>query len=275
MAPTNLLPLQTAAFKYLWSTENLIVLKTDKNLGPAVMQHSKYIQLAYDDHLSHQQIYCQLNQEQATLQIETIKKIILRFIDTHLPASNKANTNDRKYLQRIYDSVLKSANDRHILPISHFYLLAKIHKVPLTTRPIVSVSGSLLSGLGKWVDYKLQELIQLFPEKFPYYISSSTHLIQKLKTVQLPPSSLLCSANAISMYTNINTGHALCELHTFFKLFLQLLFTQGYYTELKLSCAIVCFTLTAKYGCNFPERQWELHQLPCMPLFILLSKNRK
>ena len=122
-------------------------------------------------------------------------------------------------MDRTLQSAIKFADKHNVLPISHFYLLAKIHKTPLTTRPIVSVSGSLLFGLGKWVDFKLQELIRLFPTRFPYYISSSTHLVNKLHNLNLPQSVKLCSADAVSMYTNIETGHALSELKSFFQSF--------------------------------------------------------
>ena len=66
-ASTNLLPLQTAAFRYLQSSDNLIVMKTDKNLGPAIMQVSQYKRLAYADHLSHDTIYQVLTFDQATI----------------------------------------------------------------------------------------------------------------------------------------------------------------------------------------------------------------
>ena len=217
-APTNLLPLQTAAFRYLRSSDHLLVLKTDKNLGPAIMQVSQYKELAYTDHLSHQQTYRRLTLEQASTRIQTIQLILRKFISTFL-STDKTQENDKKYLERTLQLAITEAEKFNLLPISHFYLLAKIHKFPLTTRPIVSVSGSLLFGLGKWVDFKLQELVKKFPHRFPFYLSSSSKLVEKLQTLQLPPTSQLCTADAISMYTNIETTHALHVLSSFFKTF--------------------------------------------------------
>ena len=71
-ASANLLPLQTAAFQYLRSSNQFIVLKTDKNLGPAIMQLSNYRAMAYADHLSHKAIYRQLSLDQATLHLQAV-----------------------------------------------------------------------------------------------------------------------------------------------------------------------------------------------------------
>ena len=52
-------------------------------------------------------------------------------------------------------------------PFARFYLTLKAHKLKpgqsvdqLKRRPIVSCPGSLLHGLGVWVDHKLQEVAQ-------------------------------------------------------------------------------------------------------------------
>jgi hypothetical protein len=39
---------------------------------------------------------------------------------------------------------------------SRSLLTMKVHKTPLKTRPIVSCSGSILEGIGIWVDSKLK-----------------------------------------------------------------------------------------------------------------------
>jgi hypothetical protein len=62
--------------------------------------------------------------------------------------------------------------------------MAKVHKSPWTVRPIVSVSGSLTHGLGRWFD-------------------------QQLKPIEC------LTSDAVSMYTNIDTDHALAVIATF------------------------------------------------------------
>ena len=91
-------------------------------------------------------------------------------------------------------------------PLPKFYLTAKVHKNPWKTRPIVSVSGSLLHGLGQWVD----KILQPFAQEIPSYVKSSFDLKTLLQDLPpLPPNAVLGTCDAISMYTNIETIHAL------------------------------------------------------------------
>ena len=68
----NLLPIQTAAFNYLKTSSDLIILKSDKNLGPVVMDRTKYLYHAYADHLDDQTTYRKLTEAQAIIRVGTI-----------------------------------------------------------------------------------------------------------------------------------------------------------------------------------------------------------
>jgi hypothetical protein len=92
-------------------------------------------------------------------------------------------------------------------PFVYFYITAKVHKTTWKTRPVVSIAGSITHGLGCWLGQQLQPICK----KLPSYLKSSL----KLKTKQLESITLDTSrihfftADTTSMYTNINTDHAL------------------------------------------------------------------
>ena len=75
----------------------------------------------------------------------------------------------------------------------------------LKSRQIVSCPGSLLHGLGVWVDRKLQEVAQ----KIISYFKITLELKKELLDLTLPQNARLFTADAVSMYTNIPTHTAL------------------------------------------------------------------
>ena len=97
-------------------------------------------------------------------------------------------------------------------PFGCFYLTLKVYKPKqgqtgdqLKSRPIVSCPGSLLHGLGVWVDRKLQEVAKNTISYFKNTLKLKKHLLE----LHLPTNARLFTANAVSMYTNIPTHMAL------------------------------------------------------------------
>ena len=97
-------------------------------------------------------------------------------------------------------------------PYAQFYLTLKAHKLKpgqtvdqLKSRPIVSCPGSLLHGLGVWVDRKLQEVAQ----NTISYFRNTLELKKQLLMLNLPTNARLFTADAVSMYINIPTHTAL------------------------------------------------------------------
>jgi hypothetical protein len=88
----------------------------------------------------------------------------------------KLSDNDAKFLT----NSLTLVED----PFPRLYLLSVIHKLPLKTRPVVSVSGSSLHALGRWVDYQLQPLMKTLPS----FITSSRELKNSPTKLPLLPS---------------------------------------------------------------------------------------
>ena len=83
----------------------------------------------------------------------------------------------------------------------------KVHKIPNPKmRPIVCCAGTRMNHISKWLDFQLQRLKPFVPT----YIKDSHDLLAKLRNIGgLPPNARLFTADAVSMYTNIDTEHAI------------------------------------------------------------------
>jgi hypothetical protein len=200
---SNLLPFQRRLLSELRNSQEFIIVQADKNLGPCILEREVYIQRALNDHLLDKNTYKQLEKEEASREMDTVRYRMTQFM-----------TNNKKYLSKPDFKFLQRSlvvDD----PFPKFYLTAKIHKTPWKTRPIVSVSGSLLHGLGKWVDKQLQP----FARDTNAHVKSSFEI--KTLLVNLPPlpsTARLFTADAVSMYTNIDTRHGLQQVSEYLRL---------------------------------------------------------
>lgn len=200
--PTNLDAQQLDVIQQLRRNDKIIVCEADKNLGPCTIERSTYIERALKDHLLDEKTYRRLTEEEASIHLKKVQyqvgSLVLRARKEGLASA------ELKYLNRALQLV-------HRMP--QFYLLMKIHKTPWKTRPVVSTCGSLCYFLGKWVDYHLQPVAKLVPT----YIRDSEELMTKLKQLgPLDPRAKLFTTDAVSMYTNIDTDHALKQLKVAF-----------------------------------------------------------
>lgn len=218
---TNLSPFQSHLLDTFSSSTEFIVFPSDKNLGPAILERDEYIRRAMQDHLLDRSTYQQLTESEAKTKLHQTKLQVLKFLKRYgtplsttitsdlsprsVPSQPLIDRNDTKFLLRSIDQ----CED----PFAYFYITAKVHKNPWKTRPIVSYPGSLLHGLGRWIDKELQPVCR----HLPTYIESSFSYKQKLERLNLDWSrAKLFTADATSMYTNIDTDHAISELQKFF-----------------------------------------------------------
>ena len=149
------------------------------------------------DHLSDTTTYKLLNPSEIEQFATIIKKSIVDWLKTHL-----------KKLTKMERAFIREKLDETKAPYARFYLTLKVHKLEpgqtvdnLKSRPIVSCPGSLLHGLGVWVDRKLQEVAK----NIISYFKNSVELKEQLLKIDLPPNACLFTADAVSMYINIPT----------------------------------------------------------------------
>lgn len=197
----NLTPTQERLLDSFTNNPNFLVVPSDKNLGPVLLERDTYVRRCLDDHLL-KPTYERLTKNSADVFVSETKKLLNSFLSDH---KTVISTSDFIYLSRYLESVQD--------PFAYFYALIKVHKIPWQTRPIVSVSGSLLFGLGKWLDRQLQPIIRTLPT----YLSSSFTLKQDLDTMvgtNFTRMSLF-TGDIVAMYPSIQIEDAFQKIATF------------------------------------------------------------
>ena len=197
----SLLPNQVIALRWLLAHPEYIILNCDKNLGPAIMDRDMYLDYAYKDHLSDKNTYEQLTEFQSKMRLKSIHDKIMIFTEIFISVSDDEIT----FIERLLAQIKGDG-------VSFMYLLAKIHKPTLSTRAIISYSGSLCYGIACWIDEELKKVLAYFG----YVAKSSSEVVKELTCRTWDPDTKLFTMDAVSMYTNIHLGHALPRIVQFF-----------------------------------------------------------
>ena len=129
----NLMNHQREALSYLRKQKDFLIVQCDKNLGPAIIEREEYIKFAIIDHLSDHNTYQRLSQRESERKAIYLRDQIRSWTKTHKRVISKS---EKKFILHNLD--------QNTAPFAAFYLMMKVHKTPLATRPIVSCSGSLL-----------------------------------------------------------------------------------------------------------------------------------
>jgi hypothetical protein len=189
---------QSLTLRQLKQHNSFTIKPTDKNLGPAILDTQTYIRQILQEHLLTKD-YQRLSPESAKQLLRNLSTTLKSLITSNATKLTKA---ELTYFQR-------SLTNHHRIPI--FYGLPKVHKTPFSLRPVVSTSGSLLAIFSTWLDFKMKDLL-------PYvlsYTKNSESIIKDLQHLHLPEEALLFTADAKSMYTNIDSNTGITSIRDF------------------------------------------------------------
>lgn len=167
---------------------DIIIKKADKGDTIVVETTERYI----EDGLKH------LN-DIATYQSiqEDINPTVSQAIDKYLKEAIDKGLLDKD----TYQAIKPPSNPR--TPI--IYFLKKLHKNPVSVRPIVSSVESPTSNLSHFMDILLKPIVKTIP----HILTNSTQLLQELDTLTIPDNSILASLDVSSLYTNIPIDEAI------------------------------------------------------------------
>ena len=82
---------------------------------------------------------------------------------------------------------------------SQIYFLTKIHKNPMSVRPIVSTINSPTANLAKFLDHYLQPIMK----QLPAYLKDTTQFLNEITNLRIQPDTWLVTVDVKSLYTNI------------------------------------------------------------------------
>ena len=198
---SNLTKFQANILQDIRSNQDIIIAHADKNLGPVGVDTEQYIRWALDEHLSDATTYVKISEADAIKASNDLFTEIYQWTRTAgMSLSQDARTYIRYWIQK-----------NRFDPFGYFYLTIKIHKNPVSTRPVCSDCASLVHPLGKWLDYALQPVVA----DQPFYFKDSFSLKQELDKIVLPPNASIITFDAVSMYTNIDINDSIERISTF------------------------------------------------------------
>lgn len=193
---SNLLPFQQRLLAWLKQHPSWIIANTDKNLGPCVIELEQYIRDALT-HLQNSEIYEFLTEQEAAAEARRLSSEIM---DWTVYGRRVKSLSDMeiKYIRKYMG---ENSEDPH----GYFYLMYKVHKDVLSTRPVCSDCASITNPIGKWVDVMLQPIAQ----SMPTYFKDSFAFKELIDDIVVPIGARVFTSDAVSMYTNIDTNAAL------------------------------------------------------------------
>jgi hypothetical protein len=128
---SNLTKFQAQILQEICGNDNIIIAHANKNLGPIGVNTEKYIHWALDKHLLDTTTYVQESEELAQAAASNLFKEIYHWTQKHYKLCEYLTKVSVNYIQYW---IQKNRSD----PFGYFYLTIKIHKGPLSTRPVCS-----------------------------------------------------------------------------------------------------------------------------------------
>ena len=182
----NLLPHYRRSLHWLRIQDDFLIVKCDKNLGPAIIEREIYIERVYRDHIYQRDKYLYLPPALAPSKMESLK---LEFVDWIKRQS--------KQLTRMGKCFLTTNLKANVDPFPWFYRIIKNHKTLWTMRPIISYTDSLIHPIVVCIGSKFQQL----EADMPSYFKEPKLRKEKLTTIELPPRTIDVNYRVITLFS--------------------------------------------------------------------------
>ena len=187
------------AVKALKTRNDIIIQESDKKLGTTVMSKSHYILEALGPkHLGDKNTY------QSILEPPKLQPIKDKLIE--IVKNNKWLNNEFLSNRLIGDFCYNMKEET--IKCAPMYFLPKLHKNPITFRPICSSQNSITYNASKYIDIELQNILR----QIEYGVRNSTDVLIMLEDTVLPDNGVLISADVVNMYPSIDIQEGILSL---------------------------------------------------------------
>lgn len=194
----NMPAFERRVLEQLRADDQFVYANSDKGLGPVRVHISRYIRDALK-FLENPEAYEIISEEQGLADVEELESLIFAWTVEY-----RSVIKDDDAIMYIRKKLEETKAD----PFGYFYLLYKLHKNPIKTRPVCSDCGSLPHALGQWVDLMLQPMARAQHT----YFKDTFELKDELDGLQLPHNCSLFTYDAIQMYDKIDTDDCIEKL---------------------------------------------------------------
>jgi len=168
----------------------LIIKPADKNLGLTIMNLEWY----------ENQVMKHLNSDAYIREIPDLRKIKGNLYDIKEKVFKKFTSSKELYLSWTDKSKMWKTPE--------FYVIPKLHKNPVSSRPIVPSHTWITTEASKWLDAFFKNIVS----KFEWCIPNSQSVILKLESLRFDSKPLLVAMDIESMYTNIKIDECLRKI---------------------------------------------------------------
>jgi hypothetical protein len=173
-------------FNKLLKDENLMLGFTDKNLGPCILDKEQYHK-AMIDNLSYP-TYGKIKSSKAANNIRR-------------RATERATTIISNLYQEDEEEYRFATKDRNSTTYCKMYILWKVHKKTLSTRPIIPSIGYCLNPISTYLHHELTKMLNI--KDIPEILIDSNSLIRDIESKIFPPNIVMASKDVSALYPSI------------------------------------------------------------------------
>lgn len=204
---SNLLASLRYALRILRSRTDIVIKNADKGLGVTVMESSWY------------KTQCLSHLEDAKIfeEVKYIDRLVIAF--ELVNACQLLPTLDRAYILFALGDFSSGASVAAIdssrindIKLPQFYVIPKLHKSPVSSRPLVPSMSWMTSDASRWIAHELNQFLASHIQYFPQVLKDTKSLASLLDATSFSRDCWLSTADVSSLYTNIPHDAGLAAL---------------------------------------------------------------